>query len=120
MINIKNIFRREQKFDDTIASIWFGAAVPFGMAIAVTVSWAASWLDVRLLDWLFLPIGGAVFVVLAAGGWIFPLIGAILAARGFKSNRNVALASLVLSTSELLFYIVVMGSIFLNSNTLVD
>ena len=121
MLNLKKFFRRPEQIDTATTSIWFGAAVPFIMAISVTVSYAVSWLNnIELLDWLFVPIGGAVFAVVAAGGWVFPLIGIILAARSLKANKSVARASIFLSASELVFYIVVMGSIFLNSNTLVD
>jgi len=120
MLNVKNIFRRPQGLDNAIVSIWFGAAVPFILAVSVTVSYLVSWLNVELLDWLFVPIGGAIFGIVAAGGWIFPLIGAILAFRGAKANVGVARASIFLSVSELVFYIVVMGSLFFNSNTLID
>lgn len=121
MINIKEIiFRRRQDFDDISAAVWFGAAVPFIMAISATISYAASWLNIESLDWLFISVGGAIFVVIAAGGWLFPLIGVVLAIRGFKNNRGIAKAAIVLSASELAFYLVVIGSIFINSNTIID
>ena len=120
MLNLKKIFRRPEQIDTATTSIWFGAAVPFIMAASVTVSYVVSWMNIELLDWLFVPIGGAVFAVVAAGGWIFPLIGIILAVRSLKVSKSVARASIFLSASELVFYIVVMGSIFLNSNTITD
>jgi hypothetical protein len=120
MIGIKQIFKRHQGFDDAIASIWFGAAVPFTMALAVTLAYLISWFDIESLDWLFVSIGGAIFAIVMAGGWIFPLIGIVLGTRGLKANKNVAAAAIFLSASELVFYVVVMGSLYLNSNTLVD
>ena len=102
MINIKNIFRKEQKIDDTIASIWFGAAVPFGMAMAVTVSWAASWLDVSLLDWLFADRGSR-FCDFGGGRLDIPSYWGNSGNSRVKVSRNAAVASMVLSASELLF-----------------
>jgi hypothetical protein len=120
MLIFKSIFNRQNKFDDAVASVWFGAAVPFVMAVSATIAWAAAWLNVEFLDWIVMPIGGAIVAVVVAGGWIFPLVGMILAARGSKINKNVARAAMVLSASELIFYVVVIGSIYFNSNTFVD
>lgn len=120
MLNLKNIFHRQGKFDDVAASIWFGAAVPLVLAVSVTVAWLVSWFDVAFLSWLFEPIGLAVFGLVAAGGWIFPVFGVVLARRGLKNNKNVAVASLFLSISELVFYVVVIGSVYLNSNNFID
>lgn len=120
MLSLKNIFHRQEKFDDAVASIWFGAAVPMIMAVSVAFSWLLSWFNTESLDWLIEPVGGAVLGLAVAGGWVFPLVGIVLAARGFKTNKNVARASLSLSASELLFYVVVIGSIYLNSNNFID